>query len=333
MPTTELPVDLHLETHPYPLVPDAQQELIQLLRTEWNRTDYDWLEAMNGDYGSNLAITSIVARRRGEAVATATVHHHRTCPEAAVLGGVLTRRQHRGHGIGGRVVAAALAVAQRAGCVLCLLGTAKSPTNLYSRNGFDWIRGSVMRRALTPADAVPDIFAPEQATTLRAADWGDLPGLTLLAAQPLATACLDFPRGLFSSRYVSPERCLSNFPVLWYDTVVRGGALQVVEGAQAGRVLGFGSISRGAGSGRRHTGTIDLCLHDAHVHLQPELLASLLDQCRVLGLSQVDAWVAGLDEAKQDCLRDAGFVEQARLPSALVVDEEPVAAVLLGREL
>ncbi|MBL9207669.1 MAG: hypothetical protein JNN01_21485, partial [Opitutaceae bacterium] len=72
---------------------------------------------------------------------------------------------------------------------------------------------------------------------------------------------------------------------------------------------------------------------DAHIHLQPELLASLLDQCRVLGLSQVDAWVAGLDEAKQDCLRDAGFVEQARLPSALVVDEEPVAAVLLGREL
>jgi hypothetical protein len=81
---------LTLAVLPYPLSLPVQTELIQLLRTQWTRTDYDWLEAMHGDYSERLVITSVLARRDGQAIATATVHFARGRPEVAVLGGVLT---------------------------------------------------------------------------------------------------------------------------------------------------------------------------------------------------------------------------------------------------
>ena len=38
-----------LTTCTYPVQPAVQQQLIDLWRSEWTRTDYDWLEALSGD--------------------------------------------------------------------------------------------------------------------------------------------------------------------------------------------------------------------------------------------------------------------------------------------
>lgn len=322
--------DLTLELLPYPLQPAAQAELIQLLRTEWTRTDYDWLEAMNGDYSEGLAITTVLARRNGEPLATATFHYTRAHPEVAVIGSVLTHRSHRNHGLAGRVIEFTLAQIKATGCAVCFLGTARKPHNVYTQHGFAWHNGSVMRHAFEPGDFEAKYFAAGQPAKVRPATWADLPGLTLLAAQPLATVCLDYPRGLLSGRHVTLERCLSNFPVLWYETVTRGGLLSVLTAPKSGRVFGFGSLTRASGSGRSHTATVDFVAHDHYEAHLPELLAQLLAGARELGVRHVQACIAAGDAVKLHALRAAGFAELARLPAALKLIRETQDVIVLG---
>jgi GNAT superfamily N-acetyltransferase/L-amino acid N-acyltransferase YncA len=322
--------DLTLELLPYPLSPAAQAELIRLLRTEWTRTDYDWLEAMNGDYGHGLAITTVLARLHGNPIATATFHYTRQHPEVAVIGSVLTHRSHRDRGLAGSVIEFTLEQIKATGCAVCLLGTTRKPRNVYTQHGFAWQSGRVMRHAFDPVDFEPKYFAAGQAVKIRPATWADLPGLTLLVTQPLATVCLDYPRGLLSGRYVSIERCLSNFPVVWYETVARGDRLSVLTAPKTGRVLGFGSITRGPGAGRNHTAMVDFAAHDHYEAQLPELLAHLLAGARELGVRHVQASIAAGDTAKLNCLRAAGFTAISHLSAALKLTRDSQDVILLG---
>ena len=333
MSSPDLLADLQLETLPYPLSVTARDELIGLLRTEWTATDYDWLEAMRGDFSGQLAINSVVARRQGVPLATATVHFARRQPEVAVIGNVLTLRQHRYQGLAGRVIEVALILARDAGCKVCLLGTARNPHNVYMHHGFAWENGTVMRRHFEAADFEQQCFAPGQPAVIRAAHWGDLPGVALLAAQPLATICLDQPRGLISGRHLAAERCLSNFPVLWYDTSARGGLLAVLAGPENSRVFGFGSVTLPANGTQPKSATVEFAAHDNYVSSQSALLAHLLDACRKQEIRQVGAKVAAGDESKLACLHAAGFTVTARLPAALKLNSGPMDVLQLGRAL
>ena len=333
MSSPDLLADLQLDTLPYPLAVTARDELIGLLRTEWTATDYDWLEAMRGDFSGPLAITSVVLRRRGEPLATATVHFARRQPEVAVIGNVLTLRRHRDQGLAGRVIEVALKLARDAGCKVCLLGTARNPHNVYMHHGFAWENGTVMRRHFDAADFERQCFAPGQPAVIRVAHWGDLPGLALLAAQPVATICLDYPRGLFSGRYLAAERCLSNFPVLWYDTSARGGLLIVLAGPDNSRVFGFGSVTLPANGTDPKTATVEFAAHDHYASHLPALLAHLLNDCREREVRQAEAMVAAGDETKLACLGAAGFTVTARLPAALRLNTGPMDVLQLSRTL
>jgi len=329
MPTSDKTTDWKVESLAYPLNASAQRELTGLLRTEWTRTDYDWLEAMSGDYSEKLVIVSFLARRAGEPLATATVHFSRHHPEVAVIGGVLTHREHRDRGLAGQVIESVLAAAKSAGCSICLLGTARSPHNVYRRHGFDWQNGKVMRCALGATDFESRYFAAGQKAVVRAANWGDLPGVTLFAAQPLTTACLDYSHGLFSGRYVPAERCLSNFPVLWYDTAAAGGMFEVLAGPEDGRIFGFGTLTRSSSAARRQTATVDFATHDHYEAQLPALLARLLDGCPTRKIQRVEAMVPVGDEAKLACLRSAGFAPLALLPGILQLNSGPADVHLL----
>ena len=316
------PANITLESCSYPLSSAIQTDLIGLLRTEWTRTDYDWLEAMHGDYGEALAITSVLARLRGEAIATATVHFIRRDPEIAVLGNVLTHRDHRGKRLATRLIDLALAQAKNAGCAVCLLGTAKNPRNVYLQHGFVWHSGVVMRKNFGAAGFEQLYFAGGQPAVVRPANWGDLPGLSFFASEPVPTICLDFPRGLMSTRYTPAARCLSNFPVLWYDTVARGGMLAILAEPDIGRVFGFGSVTRDPGPARQHIGIIEVATHANYESCLPEMLSHLVHGCRDRALRLVHAFVAAGDEIKRRCFRSEAFLETARLDAALRLGDQ-----------
>lgn len=331
MPASDKALACEIESLAYPLAASAQRELIGLLRTQWTRTDYDWLEAMNGDYSEHLVIVSFLARHAGEPLATATVHFSRHHPEVAVIGGVLTHRDHRDRGLAGQVIGSVLDLAKSAGCDVCLLGTARRPHNVYRHHGFAWHNGRVMRCALGVPDLEARYFAAGQKAVLRPAHWGDLPGVTLFAAQPIATVCLDYPHGLFSGRYIPASRCLSNFPVLWSDTAAADGLFEVLAGPDNGRIFGFGTLTPSNSPARRHAATVDFATHDHYQAQLPALLARLLEGCPTRKIQRVEAMVPAGDDAKLACLRAAGFSPLALLPASLQLTSGPSDVHLLGR--
>ena len=95
--TDERTMTIAAAVYPIP-IPD-QITLIQLWRTEWDKTELDWLAAMNGDYSRTLAIHSVIGTIDGQAAGTADVYHAVEEPEVALVGSVLTHPDFRSLGI------------------------------------------------------------------------------------------------------------------------------------------------------------------------------------------------------------------------------------------
>ena len=181
---------MHMEMtrHVYPAAQAEQQELIGLWRSEWSRTDYDWLEALHGDYSETLTIVALVARVDRQPVATATVIFAKKLPEVCLLGNVVTLKPFRGQGIGEAVTNFAVSCGFEAGCQVAYLGSSRMHDNVYERNGFERLAGCIMRRP-APGDGrcETNLFASGQKSEIRSAVWGDMPGLVSLLTQPLLT--------------------------------------------------------------------------------------------------------------------------------------------------
>lgn len=320
----------------YPLVASEQAELIQLWRTEWKRTDYDWVDALNGDYSSDLTLTTFLGRVDQQAAATATLLHARREPDIALLSSVVTDPNHRGKGFGGRVVDAAIEAAINAGCHVCYLGSsARPPHNVYVRHGFSPYAGNVMRRDMTEknADFEQRRFAPNQKTTLRSANWGDLPGVACLLAQPLSCVVIDFPRGLLSARWAPPQRCVSGFTVVWYDVASRNGSMAVLAGESEHRIMGFGTITPGVGSTRKHAATLEFAAHDHYQAENRQLVCWLVEQARRQEISILHAYVAQTDRHKTEMLCEEGFRSVAVVARQLRFDGHEMDVVLMEKKL
>jgi GNAT superfamily N-acetyltransferase/L-amino acid N-acyltransferase YncA len=323
---------LQLECWKYPLAATIRDELVALFRTAWTRTDFNWLEAMHGDYGDQLTIISSIAREQGRAIASATVLFSQHEPELALMGNVVTHPDFRSRGIGGSVIESATTVAQRAGCLACYLGTEAREHNVYRQCGFNWHHGKVMRRLLSTSDDFEsDYFRARQPVTVRTAGWGDLPGVTLLAIQPIETCVLDYSRGIVSPRYAHIERCVSVFPIIQEDLRTHGGTMKVLAEPRRQRIFGFGTVTLGAGPARRHTAIVDFAVHDHYLDEAGSLLQSLLDYCGEQSIRTIYAAVAESDQQKKAKLLDAGFTSTGSLHGAAVLCGEPCDVTILSR--
>lgn len=313
-----------------PLPNDQQRVLIDLWRTEWTRTDYNWLEAMNGDYSDTLTICSVLGRVDEEPAGTASVCFARVQPEVATIGNVLTHPRFRRLGIARHLTDITASLAFKAGCRAIYLGATRSPHCVYLKSGFQWHNGGVMR-CVTPPDDAPerDFFAPGQRTTLRNAQWGDLAAFACFAVQPIKTAVLDCSRALSSGKYATLQRCVSNFPMVHDDVCNREGVMRVLAGDAPNRVLGFGSLTPGHRPARRHIATIDFVVHDNYCADAPALLDDLLGSAPGLGIQHIEAFVAGPDLHKRELLEAAHFRPIAVLPDRLMLQDRSLPVEIL----
>lgn len=315
----------------YPVAAEHQADLIELWRTEWSRTDFNWLESMYGDYSNDLTIVSMLGRDRNKPVATATAIHCAVSPELALLGSVVTDPHCRGRGLGGEVVEATVKYAAMVGCTDCYLGTSRRPRNVYMQHGFAWYRGAIMHRRLAGEARLENrYFEAGQPTQIREANWGDLPGFTMLSAQPVDITTLDYPRGLVSPKYAEPKRCVSAFPAVFEDVAAHGGTMNVLCEPKRRRVFGFATLTPGPSPARNHVAQIDAVTHDHysdHLHM---LVDHVLAQIHKLPMVKVvQAHVAANDAMKAACFAAAGFDRIATLPSQLSLGGQPVDVYLL----
>ena len=323
---------VELTRHPYPLDPAGQQELIALWRSEWTRTDYDWLEALNGDYADTLQTISVVARIEGRAVATATVNFPRHSPETCLIGNVVTLAGFRGRGLAAQITDAAVALGFAAGCSLAFLGSSRQGGNVYERCGFTRLAGSIMRRAAPGFTDTGGEFAAGQPVDIRAAQWGDMPGFVRLVTQPMTDSVIDYPRGLLSIAHADPVRCVSAFPVVHAEITSHGGAMLVLAARDSPRILGLATLTPGP-AGRKHRAIVDLAVHANYTACRDDMAARLLAEAASRNLEHLDAVVATADTGKLDALTRAGFRPVATLPGHLRLRAGFANAVQLERRL
>lgn len=314
----------------YPIPIQEQVTLIQLWQTEWNKTDFDWLASMKGDYSKELTIRSAVGRVDGQAAGTASVSFSAQDPEVAVVGSVLTHPDFRRLGIATHLTNLVVNVAFEAGCKVCFLGATRDPKSVYLRCGFHWWNGGVMRRvAEMGSDVESYLFAANQRVSVRDANWGDLPGVSCLAIQPLESRVIDYPRGLLSGKYVDLQRCVSNFPVVWYEVTGRGGSMSMLVGEAAHRILGFGTLTPGPGPGQSHQAIIDVITHDNYTQEADRILRDLFRKAARLPIQSVQSYVAASDDRKRGLLERFGMRALATLPDQLKIRDHLEDVVLL----
>ena len=316
----------------YPIPGEDQITLIQLWRSEWQRTDYDWLEAMNGDYSDTFRIRSIIGRIDGQAVATATVCYPCVDAEVCVIEGVVTLGSCRGLGIASRLTNMAVELSLAAGCQVCYLGNSYQEGSVYLRCGFERLTGVVMRRAAPGGDDYESrCFGLGQGTSIRGAQWGDLPGVSCLLAQPLDCLVLDYPRGILSCKYAEPQSCVGNFPRIRYNVNERGGSMYMLVGEKAHRVLGFGSLTPEAGPAHRHKAVIDIGVHDNYQDKGQELLEVLLSKAEQEKIQAVRSYVATPEAKKAEWFERAGFDRVAELPDELRLGEKDIDVIVFEK--
>lgn len=293
----------------YPLSPDEQAVVIGLWRSEWEESGIDWAPWVSGAYADVMVTETAVVWSDGEAVATASVGYPARDPEVCGVMNVVTLHRFRGCGIGSRLTDLLVTRAFRAGCTSAYLGNVPTPSCTYEKCGFVRLNGVFMRRAASPTfDPESALFAPGQPTSVRPADFGDMPCLAALVAQPLDTLLLDFPRGLVSAGQLAPDRGLAQFGAVWYASRRSGGTMLVLTGATAHRVLGFGSLTPGPGSARRWLADVDFVCHGHYRKDGPALLGALVHAARwTRTIQALRLYTADVDEWKRRCAADLGF--------------------------
>ena len=315
-------------TCPIPI--SEQMTLIQLWQTEWDHTDLDWMQSMNGAYSETLKIQSVIGRIGDSPAGTATVYYPCKDPEVCVVGSVLTHPDFRSLGIAARLVEEVLELAFAAGCRVSFLGTTPNPKSVYLRCGFQWHNGGVMWRAASGfSDCESQFFAAGQNTSIREAMWGDLPATSCFVSQPLDCLVIDYPRCLLSGKYVELRRCVSNFPIVRDNVTERGGAMCMLIGESAHRVLGFGTLTPGPATEQRHKAVIDVTVHDNYEACVPDMLEWLRDAATRHKIEKVQAYVAQPDEKKRRWFQNIGLSPIASLPGQLSVNGEMTDVTVL----
>lgn len=314
-------------TYGYPVAREHQHTLIDLWRSAWTRTDYDFLESLYGDYAATLSITSVVAEVDGIPAATASVLYAADSPETGLIANVVCRPDYQGRGFGQKITELCVEIAFAAGCDVVMLGSKPRGGNVYERCGFRRVAGAIMRH--DGPSPIADPFAPGQATTIRPGAWGDMPGFVRLIAEPLTTTVLDYPRAILSVAAIPARRCVSAFTSIWEDVARQGGVMLVL--ASGRRILGFGTLTPGPGPAREHTATVDFALHDAYADAADALVAGLLDEAAAREITTLEAHIAVTDAGKRAVVDRAGFTPLARLLGELRLPDGGLDVVLLRR--
>ena len=318
----------------YPIGPGDRMRIIELLQQEWPRTDVDWLQSMRGAYSDTLRTQVALGMVDDDLVATASIAFASDRPEVGVVEDVMTREDFRGLGIASILTEQLVQTAWKAGCRVVYLGNALRQVSVYEKIEFRRLYGAIMRRP-SPVEKEPEkrFYAPGQATTVREANWGDLPAVACLMAQPMESLSLDFSRGLVSPRYAPPIRCVSNFTALWYGVQALGGLMLTLVGEGPHRILGLASMTPGPAPLRHHSAVLDALAHDAYTDGLNPLLKQLVETAGEKGIRLLQAFVAASDHLKAETFRSVGLSPVATLPEAIRLNDSPVDAILMQRRL
>jgi GNAT superfamily N-acetyltransferase len=283
--------------------------------------------ALSGEFGGVACDRFWIARAGAEPVANVYFSSAAGAPEIGLLGFAITAPAHRGRGIAGSLLRAALAdFAARGGACMHLATDNPAAHRVYESCCFRDYQGHVMRY-LTLVEGWAGFdqhyFGNAGAAQVRRAHWGDLARITLLYVAPHRWLVRDYAERLYNHPAITQTRCASILPALMINTTERPaqagldtGGLWVLENP-ARRLVGAATVTPPDLSAQAHAPIIDFLVAPAYLGQAPDLLAAALDACRSGGAECVRGCMAACDHDKIEILRQVGFRHEATLAGQL----------------
>jgi GNAT superfamily N-acetyltransferase len=300
-----------------PLAPAVVREIERLLLGIFEYGDYSFRSALSGEYCATLNCTFFLARHKSQLVGAAGCLYAPKKPAICVIGPVGVAPEYRRKGIGASLVASLLKHLKDQSCVAAYLGVGQgsSARRLYESLGFWRLKGIVMRHLLRPRPQFEEnYFSRCDDTNIRPVEWGDLPGVALLACLPCTMYTFDLHRGVFSSKYVEPGKFLSIFPKMMKAHERHGGLANVLAARPEGNVAGLAQLCRGPGEAERHTGRLDFYVHDNFLDRAEPLVRKTIGQSGALSVRRLYCQCLECDHIKRGIIEALGGSQIGVLP-------------------
>ncbi|KPJ65434.1 MAG: hypothetical protein AMJ43_10740 [Coxiella sp. DG_40] len=225
--------------------------------------DYSFRSTLSGSLSSRLQSTLFVAQKGNKILAAAGSLYSLDNPTVAILGPVCVAPEYRRKGLATELCSLLLAHTEAQGTKAVYLGI--KPDNpavhLYSKLGFDKHTGVVMRKLFCSEQQLLERYSPKK-TNARRMGWQDFASVSALLCEPADIYSFDFNRGIFSAKYIEPDRFLSVFPKMMKSFEKNGGFANILETVDDLSIVGIAQISLLASTIQSHMAVLDFFVLD-----------------------------------------------------------------------
>jgi len=319
-----------------PLGTEIAWEIESLLLKIFEYGDYSFRSALRGEYSDTLNSTFFLARYTEKLIGAAGCLCDRKNPSISIVGPVGVDVEHRGNGVGSKLVESIINYLRDRGCMAIYLGTSgpDEVVNFYEKLGFQKYKGIVMRHLLCSQRDFEEYFKTAD-TNIRRAVWGDFPGISVLAVFPNSFYTFDFQRYVFSSKYAGPSRFLSIFPEMMRAFARYGGFANVLVANHKRTVVGIAHINKLPSKTQQHVAELDFYVHDNFTDQAERLLRATLEESKDLSVNKVNCYCLGCDYLKRNIIDKLGGRQIAILPGNVFVNHkyEDVLVYQLGERI
>ena len=275
---------------------DIRDELLNGKLTEWLFTPYFVGEIDGEVVGSMSYYTPTDTRDVGVVEFVRTEEEHRSKGIASALMDCLIRRFRVDDGI-----------------ALYLCTTNPIAGSLYEKHGFWYHIGDGMRYLAPDAGDFDQtylgFYGPAQ---IRDATWADLPRASVLYNHPE-------PRWLIKDYFTQTfreTRFESHFVRLMRLIEDQNGVFVVLENLKQ-RIVGTAVLKRFDTFQEQHIATLSFRVCSNYFDQGPELLNAAAEKAKALSIQGLQIYIADCDNDQREMVKNAGFVEEARLRNRL----------------
>ncbi len=285
-------------------------------------------DLLGGAFVDWLFTPYFVGEIDGEVVGSLSYYVATDRRDVGVIEFVATNERHRNKGIASCLMKAAIdRFRQDDGKALYLCTTNPIAGHLYERHGFCYYVGDGMRYLAPGAEDFDDTrWCHNGQATVRAAHWGDLPGLSALYNHPEPNWLLKDP---LTQTYAG-MRYESHFVKLMRRIEDGRGGYVVLENP-AGALVGAAAFERVGTFYEQHVAALSFRVTPAYQDETGALLQMAIERAGEIRIRTLQISIAACDDDVTRLVETAGFRKEARLADRLRTDEGWMDVLLYAR--
>jgi len=305
--------------------PPLSKSLVNaLLRTpELSATTRESRRRLLGGLRGESSDYFFVGRLGGNVVGTVWYCTPRICRETAYMGEVFTGKKHRNKGIASSLLEVAIEHFRREGgrAIYVTNLCPRAPHEIYRKLGFraygygQHAYGGLIRLVIdgTAEDLDQDYYRYEPTTSIRSANWGDLPHFIALLNCSHEWTVRAYSLGLIGPAVF--DELGKSFMSLMKTLKARNVCL-LLENSNR-RMVGTAYSSSLPGKSQSYVRTADFLVDRNYYQEAPKLIKKLALGLSDKGVQKLQAYAAAEDATKVDILRQCGFTKEATMPGQL----------------